>query len=359
MNEVFYMTYNEKWNEIVEYYNKDKNAAENIIQHTWVSHFVELFGYSERRGEIEEQNNISIGASNSLKPDIVIKDGNTNLFVVELKQHIFPFKNDHETQLLSYLKQLRNSTGILVSNKIYIYAHDFNKNDNEQDKTEIEFIHDNPDGIKLVELLSKGNFNETNVRNFVLQKIESSKNVDLIKSAISNKLIVDLLREWFVGKNAFDMFEFEQAVENLDFIIKQKTITPTPMPTTATSHSLGKAEKSDGMKRNEAKSICNSNGLSINGYFSFSNITAQGRFANDIPIRNLSQDWHLILNNQEKNELYVFRIPKGELTVDKLYIVNNKYKHVAILHINCDDETFTDRSSKIKFAPWLVKTIKY
>jgi hypothetical protein len=217
------MTATEKWNKIVEYHNKHFNAAEQTVQSVWENVFAELFGYSRLEGEIERHRNVQIGSTERVITDIIIKDGDTDLFVIELKQHNLPYIKSMETQLISYLKQLRNNTGILICDKIYIFDYDYNKGDDEQDKAEIVFRQDNSDGIKFIELFSKNTYNNIAVKEFVRRHNESAKKTELIRNELTSELAADLLRDYFTDK--YGVEEFEQAVKGFNIIVMPKGVT--------------------------------------------------------------------------------------------------------------------------------------
>jgi len=228
------MTAAEKWNRIVEHYNKNINATEDVVQSTWEKIFAEFFGYSSLAGEIDSKRSIRIGSIERMSADVIIKSKGADLFVVELKRYSQSFNTGIESQLFSYLKQLRNSIGILICNKIYVYAYDYNKGDDEQDRVEIKFKQDNPDGIKFIELFSKAAFNEQVTRAFVHQKIESAKSVERIKEQLTSDLAMELLRKYF--SSTYNATEFEQAVEAFRIEIAWENATSeNHLPTRAVS----------------------------------------------------------------------------------------------------------------------------
>lgn len=112
------MTATEIWNKIVELHNQNLSHTEATIQNLWESVFTELFGYRKLLGEIERHRQIRIGSTERVITDIIIRSGDTDLFVVELKQHNMQITDGMVQQLLSYLRQLRLDVGILVCNKI-------------------------------------------------------------------------------------------------------------------------------------------------------------------------------------------------------------------------------------------------
>jgi len=211
------MTATEKWNMIVKIYNTHLNESEEVVQSLWERIFAEFFGYSSFSGEIERHRNIQIGSTERVITDIIIKDGNTDLFVVELKRHNLSFSKEMEMQLLSYLKQLRINTGILVCNKIYLYDYDNSKDDNEQDIAIIEFNQDNPDGVRFVELFGKNTFNKTDIAEFVHKQKVFTENVRKIVNELNTDLVMNLVQNYFIEK--YNKNEFEQAIKDINITV--------------------------------------------------------------------------------------------------------------------------------------------
>lgn len=216
------MTATEKWNRIVAYYNEHLHVEETEVESLWENIFADakFFGYSRLDGEIDRQRKILSGTT-YIKSDIIMKDGDRDLFVIELKRHDSPFSKRDEEQLLSYLRLLRKNIGVLICNKIYVYT-DANQSDDKQEKVEIEFKPDNSDGIKFIELFNKAAFDEQAVKKFVHQKIESAKNVECIKEELTPELVMGLLKGYFA--NRYDDAEFEQAIEAFNIEIEPKGI---------------------------------------------------------------------------------------------------------------------------------------
>ena len=212
----------EKWNKLVELYNKHFNDKEEVIQNLWENIFVEFFGYSRFGGEIERQRNIRIGSTERVITDIIIKESNTDLFIIELKQYNLSHSAAMELQLMSYLKQLRLDTGILVCDKIYVFDYDYGKADDEQNRAEIAFTTDNPDGVRFVEMFSKNNFTKSAVKDFIRLQSESVEKVDRIKEELSSDLAVELLKNYFSDK--YGEVEFAKAINGFNVTVTPKGI---------------------------------------------------------------------------------------------------------------------------------------
>ena len=92
----------ESWNKIVSQYNKIRNNKEEVVQASWEFIFSTLYNYTA--SDIDSQRPGQMGSTPKY-PDIIIKDENEDLFVVELKQHTL---HKGQEQLISYLKEQKN-----------------------------------------------------------------------------------------------------------------------------------------------------------------------------------------------------------------------------------------------------------
>jgi hypothetical protein len=210
------MTNKEKWNKIVELHEQQRFSREDIVQNTWEMIFSELFGYAKLFGEIDVQRSIQIGSTERAITDIIIKDKDNDLFIVEVKQQTL---DSGEKQLLSYLKLLHVDVGILVNNKITIFAYDYKKQDSEQVKYDIHFDRDSTDGELFVELFSKP-FQTERAREFIIQKNSSSKHVQEIKKRINKDYIVNLLH--IELSKTYAQMEIKEALKEIEITIGNK-----------------------------------------------------------------------------------------------------------------------------------------
>ncbi len=222
------MTANEKWNKIVALHKKYYNSPETKVQNVWESVFVEILGYSRLEGEVERHRNIQVGSTERIIPDVIVKNQDRDLFVVELKQHNISFQSTIEAQLFSYLKQLRNDIGILVCNKLYVYAFDYAKKDSEQLKWQISFTENNPEGIEFVEKFAKGGFNPKKIKALVLEKNRFNLNVERIVEKINQPTIVKVLKEYF--EKSYTTAEVDEALSQVSISISKngRIIASTP-----------------------------------------------------------------------------------------------------------------------------------
>jgi len=353
------MTLAEKWNVIVEQHNKNLHATEAVVQGIWEKIFAEIFGYSSLAGEIDSQRTLRIGSTDRATADIIIKSGGTDLFVVELKRHNTTFDRGAEEQLFSYLKLTGNNIGVLICDKIYVYACDFTKPDNEQDRAEIPFDKDISDGVKFVEMFSKATFGADAIKEFIYQKSQSVKNIAIIKQEITSELVVDLLRNHFSKK--FTGFDFDEVVNDFKIIVTQKDTPSLPITSyrpiyRPTSNVVGNNKT---ISRKQAIEICRQNGVGITGKTRYANrVDYRHTYNIDPPVELLDEDWWLLLIDPINSKIHIFKIPANSLPRDQVRFRKSGPPKFH-LHIRCDNIAFEDVGSGIKFAPFHVKTINY
>ena len=216
----------EKWEFLVDCYNKNKNAPEQRIQRDWENLFVEIFGYSKLLKEVDSQRSIQIGSTVRTIPDIIIHNKEQgDLFVVELKRHTLTTGTE---QLFSYLKLLKVDLGVLICNKIYLYDYDITKDDDKQAFVEIAFTKDNPDGIKFVELFSKGSFNRQNVKDFIQKRKKEKDNIHTIQQKVTAEFVRQILQEQLAV--TYSQTEIEQALKEIVITVGKKVAVPVIPP---------------------------------------------------------------------------------------------------------------------------------
>lgn len=214
------MPYTTYWNKIVSQVNKNMNSKEEIVQTSWELLFSTIFDYSD--SEIDPQRPVQMGVATK-RADIVIKDGNSDLFVVELKRHML---HEGQEQLFSYLNQLKIDLGILVCDKLYIYDYDYTSKDNTYSFLEIPFTPDNPNGSRFVELFSKDNFDKQKIRDFIKESNNKKNAESEIKNELSSNLLMELLKNHF--SNKYPIADVEKILSGYTFSIAEKNISPIP-----------------------------------------------------------------------------------------------------------------------------------
>ncbi len=221
----------EKWNLLVDFVKQKWTFDEATIQKLWEQMFAEIFGYSRLMGEVENHRSLTIGSGQRVVPDIIIKNGGKDLFIVELKRHCIPFDEQYREQLFSYMKLLNLNIGLLIGDKIYIYIL---SGGTVKASCEIPFAKDNENGKKFVKLFSKGNFSEEKVFAFVNAQTTKENNVAKLRKELQTLSIEKLIKEHYSAEYSSE--EIEEAISCFEFHASLKR--PIAQPIIKSSNSM-------------------------------------------------------------------------------------------------------------------------
>jgi hypothetical protein len=214
----------EKWNEICFLISehKNNNAKEDFFQLEIEHIFERVLGWSRFKKEIITKERTKVGASNSVVPDIIIRNADNNLIVVEVKRPNISIDN-HQKQLFSYMRLHKVQFGLLIGEKIQFFYE--TPNDTKPPKliSEIAFKPDNLEGNEFIELLNKEIYNEDKIIKFCNDKL------DLIEIEKEKKDILNFLKseegEAYVIKLLADDLYKKHNEEFIDEIISQISIS--------------------------------------------------------------------------------------------------------------------------------------
>ena len=228
----------EKWNELCFILSESipSNASEQIFELKVIQAFEKL-GWSHFKREISVRENIQLGASGRITPDIIIKSDDTNLFVIEVKNPSADLKNpSYQNQLSSYMRMLRLNFGILIGNEIKIFVDGSLVGSNQSELLErISFKKDNPQGLNFINLFQKETFSYENIERYIQKKIKNIKEnqtVENLKNEITKTEYSEYLKNEL--KNKLLREHNESVVEKVleDFKIKVYDSTQTEIQQT-------------------------------------------------------------------------------------------------------------------------------
>lgn len=207
----------EAWNKLVEKTRSLKSKEEQEVQKMWENFFTDgsLFGYSRVFNEMSPQYPVQIGVK-TVKADILIKNDTNNLFVVELKKFDHALSKKDDQQLVSYMRCLQLSVGVLICNEVYLYV--FHNGKTEHLK--IPFDKDTQNGTAFISLLRKENFSSDKVINFVISTKERIARIAEIKEEIQKVDLSVLIKEYLKGRYRED--EIEEALRDKE--VMRKTV---------------------------------------------------------------------------------------------------------------------------------------
>jgi len=228
----------EKWNELCFILSESipANASEQVFELKVIQAFEKL-GWSHFKKEISVRENIQLGASNRITPDIIIKSNDTNLFVIEVKNPSADLKNPtYQNQLSSYMRMLRLNFGILIGNEIKIYVDGSLVGSNQSELLErITFKKDNPQGLNFINLFQKETFSYENIERYIQKKIESIKENQTVEN-LKNEITTTEYSEYLKNelKNKLLREHSESVIEKVlvDFKVKIYDSTQTEIQRT-------------------------------------------------------------------------------------------------------------------------------
>lgn len=345
----------DKWNGIVDFYNINKNASEQKVQALWELIFSECFGYSKLYGDIGSRMSLFLGSHERLIPDIILKKDNKNLFVVELKQHNYSFREEYEKQLFSYLKQIKCDVGVLICDKIYIYYFDYSKNDEQQLKCCIDFKKDNEDGYKFVELFSKHTFNKDNIIKFIEEKNKSINILKEIQKELTDDFVKDIVKDFFykvygekATENALKDYTFKVVNNKNEPIIyggKGEPFPPPPPPPPTGKPDVIKKLRDMGYtevsSRNTTYACCNT--------YTF--------YPANVNVNRLEEDWFFILDDCKRHQCHCLKIPANTFKVADFKVRPDK--GTLVIYINYEDPYFEEKYSHKSFKEFIFTTFTY
>lgn len=245
----------ELWNEIcylVKQHRKPTSTERDF--QIEAEHLFEKLGWSRFKGEIVTQQVIPIGAAQSLKPDIIIVQGQKSIIVAELKKPNAEIVHRNADQLISYMLQLRLRFGLLIGDTLQVYYDIPEDNERPVKVIEIPFISDNAAGAELVRLLSKDVFSIEQFASWCIRKVADQAKVDdikkltnLLSSQKGQLLVSDLLRSYLLDSYSADVVSDVMSLINITVQVKkQSSISVPQISNHVTVESSRQMESSEG-----------------------------------------------------------------------------------------------------------------
>lgn len=231
----------ELWNEIcfiVDRYRQSQ-SDESVFQ-IEAENIFEKLGWSRFKGEISSQQRINVGSARTVRPDIVVSNGQENLYVIELKKPSTSFADRNADQLISYMRLLRLTCGILLGDSIRVF---YDTPDNQNDPVEIIDIpleSGNTDGAKLLDVIKHADFSQQRLADYCenrMRLIDARRNADelarMLCSSKGNDFITSAVRAAIVEANSEEIANL--VIGELTFSARRKSdpaIVRSPVPAT-------------------------------------------------------------------------------------------------------------------------------
>lgn len=235
----------EEWNKFVyDLIEAQKKNVEEDKYHSLIETQLQLLGWAKYKGEICHKPNIPIGNRDHIQPDILIKNNEEDLFVIEVKRPIHTQTEREKLQLESYMRQLKVEVGIYIGENIEIF-YDGPKEKNAVSIMRIPLELDNKLGAKFVEKFAKNNFSRDFIIKFCEERIKEMQhleNLNKIKDTILSDpqtMIMESLKNSLIEKydGSFSEEDIEGMLSTITFSVTDVNAQqPTPKVTPSGSN---------------------------------------------------------------------------------------------------------------------------
>ena len=218
----------EVWNEIcfiVDRY-RQTNSSESSFQ-IEAENIFEKLGWSRYKGEVISQQVINVGSAHTVRPDIVVSNGQESLYVIELKKPSANFIERNTDQLISYMRLLRLNCGILFGDSVRVFYDAPNDKNDPVEIIDIPFEESNTDGAKLLGVIKHDGFTQQRLADYCenrLRLIDTKRNADrLVKMICSNTghdFIAEAVRKAILEENSEEIADL--AIDAMVFYARKK-----------------------------------------------------------------------------------------------------------------------------------------
>ena len=177
----------EKWNYFVyDLCEAKKKDVDEDTFHALIETQLQHLGWAKFKGEICHKQNIHLGNSNRIEPDILIKRDGEDEFVIEVKRPSHKQIKKDVDQLLSYMRILKLNVGIYIGEYIEVF-YDMPSSKEAVSVMKVPLEINNKLGAKFVEQFDKENFNQESIVGFCeerLQEIQRQNSLNEIKESL-------------------------------------------------------------------------------------------------------------------------------------------------------------------------------
>lgn len=221
---------NENWNEIIDTLQKRINSKSTEIEYQQeIENCLKILGWKSYNKTMQSQVTIHIGNNNSIRPDIVLYKNDIPTLPIEIKRPNNICNIKQESQLTSYMRQLKLNIGLYIGENIQLYYDTPNDLDNPICVFKVEFREDDVNGSIFCEMLSYEKFDITSLEDFCKEhynQIVARNNLqerfnEFFFSSDANKNIITLIKDKFL-KEGFEEKALEYELEKLTFKIERK-----------------------------------------------------------------------------------------------------------------------------------------
>lgn len=215
----------EKWNYFVyDLCEAKKKDVDEDSFHALIETQLQHLGWAKYKGEICHKQNIHLGNSNRIEPDILIKRDCEDEFVIEVKRPSHKQIKKDVDQLLSYMRILKLNVGIYIGEYIEVF-YDLPSSKEAVSVMKVPLEINNKLGAKFVERFDKENFSQESIVDFCeerIQEIQRQNSLNEIEESLiadAQTQITESLRPYLMDKygNSFSEDEIKGMLATMRF----------------------------------------------------------------------------------------------------------------------------------------------
>lgn len=213
----------DKWNQFVFYLCEDKkNNVDENKYHKGIEERLEFLNWNQFKKEILHKPNVSIGNGGHIQPDILVQKDGKKQFVIEVKCPSHIQKEKDRDQLVSYMRQLKLTTGIYIGEHIEIF-YDQPESDIAVSVLKIPLELNNKRGAKFIELFSKERFNKDSIVAFCESRIKEMQHEESLNK-IKDLLVNDSQEQILTGMKMYLMEKYGDTFSEEDIVRMLKSL---------------------------------------------------------------------------------------------------------------------------------------
>lgn len=242
-----------KWNQFVYLLcdAKQRNVEEDEY-HSLIEQQLQLLGWSLYNKEICHKPSLHIGNSSSIIPDILVKRGDDEEFVIEVKRPSHKQVKKDIEQLESYMRQLKLSVGIYIGEHIEVF-YDMAESKDAVSVLKIPLEINAENGVLFIDQFLKDFFDKKRLLLFCKEQVEileHEKRKNKIVSDFvehSNEFAPEAFAQYLIRKhgNEFKLDELKEMFTSYDIRIIPKGSNPRVKHTLINSNNQDSASAID------------------------------------------------------------------------------------------------------------------
>ena len=238
----------DKWNQFVYYLCEDKkNNVDENKYHKGIEERLEFLNWNQFKKEILHKPNVSIGNGGHIQPDILVQKDGKKQFVIEVKCPSHIQKEKDRDQLVSYMRQLKLTTGIYIGEHIEIF-YDQPESDIAVSVLKIPLELNNKRGAKFIELFSKERFNKDSIVEFCESRIKEMQHEESLNK-IKDLLVNDSQEQIMTGMRMYLMEKYGDTFSEEDIVRMLKSLRFSVTPTDGQTANVTIVSPSNGSQK--------------------------------------------------------------------------------------------------------------